>query len=199
MAMPQQATGRPPGPTATAPLNMAASNTGKLVRNMEHMILAIPKVTPAISELPSTRLLLGLTLHSSGSPAPPQDHRGYDPYPPQQPPYGQHQQEHQQQPYYDPNNPQHQQQGYPPHDPNAPYDPNAPEGERGLGGALVGGLAGRFAGKQMGGGHGFLGTIAGAIAGSKLQDKFKEKPHHGGHHGGRHGSSQWGGSGWGGK
>lgn len=78
-------------------------------------------------------------------------------------------------------------------DPSAgPTDPNAPEGERGLGGALLGGAAGAYFGHQKH--HGILGAIGGAIAGNFLGDKVSDFRHsHSG--GGGGGGSAWGGGG----
>lgn len=171
------------------------------VANTEPTTPAIHRVRPTISQLlPVCNLSSHIQTDNECSGAPTPDSRGYSgsPAPAATPQYSQ--QGHNQQPYYqDHQNPlyqqqQQQQQGY--HDPNmpsqgsnVPYDPNAPEGERGLGGAIVGGLAGRFAGNRMGN-HGLLGLVGGAIAGSKLQDKYKQKPHHGSHHSS---GSSWGG------
>ena len=84
-----------------------------------------------------------------------------------------------------------------PADPNRPFDPNrndggaftgpgagpnggytgegatGPDGERGLGGAIMGGLAGGFAGHQKS--HGFMGALGGALLGSFAQDHLGHK------------------------
>jgi predicted lipid-binding transport protein (Tim44 family) len=73
-----------------------------------------------------------------------------------------------------------------PADPNGPPPPGgAAEGERGLGGALLGGLAGGVAGHRKN--HGVLGALGGALLGSYAQDHLGKKHRHSSHQSHHHG------------
>ncbi len=186
--------------TATGHLKPGDSSMAKRAGNTEHTMPVTHKaIQDTSTTLPSS---LKSTHHANSLPSgAPTETRGYDQqqYAPQhQGQYNQQQQGEYGQPQGVYGQQQQQQQN-----PNAPFDPNAPEGERGLGGALLGATAGGMFGHKQG--HGILGAIGGAIAGNFLGDKvddYRHKPQggqgHQGHHG-KHGHHSQGGSSWGGK
>ena len=138
---------------------LAGSNTDMKEDNLVPMTLATPKDTWDTCmihihfPLHQPRML---TIIISGAPR--SDDRGLTSSS-EQIPYGSNQS------YYEGQEPE-----------GAPVDPNAPEGERGIGGTVLGGAAGYYVGHKQN--HGLLGALGGAIVGNIVGDKISDGRHH---------------------